>query len=96
MFLVDDLIMLPVSGLKFVLRTLGRVAEEQYTDTGPIKEKLLELQVQLESEEITEAEYVKHEAEILRELREIENRKRMLAGLPPEDRQPFTGTYSDE
>jgi Gas vesicle protein G len=96
MFLVDDLIMLPVSGLKFVLRTLGKVAEEQYTDTGPIKEKLLELQVQLESEEITEAEYVKHEAEILRELREIENRKRRLAGLPPEDRQGFTGTYSHE
>ena len=56
MFLVDDLIMLPVTGLKFVLRTLGKVAEEQYTDTGPIKEKLLELQVQLEFEEITEAE----------------------------------------
>jgi hypothetical protein len=46
----------------------------------------LELQLQLESEEITEAEYVQREAEILRELREIENRKRELAGLPPEER----------
>ena len=96
MFLVDDLIMLPVTGLKFVLRTLGKVAEEQYTDTGPIKEKLLELQVQLEFEEITEAEYVKREAEILRDLREIENRKRMLAGLPPEERQGFMKLSSDQ
>ena len=86
MFLLDDLLSLPLSGLKFVFRTLRQVAEEQYTDTGPIKERLLELQLQLESEEITEAEYVQREAEILRELREIENRKRELAGLPPEER----------
>ena len=86
MFLLDDLLSLPLSGLKFVFRTLRQVAEEQYTDTGPIKERLLELQLQLESEEITEAEYVQREAEILRELRAIENRKRELAGLPPEER----------
>ena len=86
MFLLDDLLSLPLSGLKFVFRTLRQVAEEQYTDTGPIKERLLELQLQLESEEITEAEYVQREAEILRELREIEKRKRELAGLPPEKR----------
>jgi len=86
MFLLDDLLSLPLSGLKFVFRTLRQVAEEQYTDTGPIKERLLELQLQLESEEFTEAEYVQREAEILRVLREIENRKRELAGLPPEDR----------
>jgi len=86
MFLLDDLLSLPLSGLKFVFRTLRQVAEEQYTDTGPIKERLLELQLQSESDEITEAEYVQRESEILRELREIENRKRELAGLPPEKR----------
>ena len=83
MFLLDDLLSLPLSGLKFVFRTLRQVAEEQYTDSGPIKERLLELQLQLESEEITEVEYVQREGEIIRELREIENRKRELAGLPP-------------
>ena len=86
MFLLEDLLSLPLSGLKFVFRTLRQVAEEQYTDTGPIKERLLELQLQLESDEITEAEYVQREAEILRELLDIENRKRELAGLPPEER----------
>ena len=85
MFLIDDLLSLPVSGIKFVLRTLQQVAEEQYTDTAPGKRRLLELQLALESGEISEQEYVRQEADILRELREIENRKRRMAGAEPEE-----------
>jgi hypothetical protein len=84
-FLIDDLLALPVSGFKFVLRTLQKVAEEQYTDTAPGKRRLLELQLALESGEISEQEYVRQEAEILRELREIENRKRRMARAKPEE-----------
>ncbi|HKW18675.1 MAG TPA: gas vesicle protein GvpG [Terriglobales bacterium] len=86
MFLIDDLLGLPFSGFNFVLRTLQRVAEEQYTDDAPIKERLFELQLKLESGEITEAEYTEEEAAIIRQLREIENRKRELAGAPPVER----------
>ena len=85
MFLIDDLLSLPISGVKFVLRTLQQVAEEQYTDTAPGKRRLLELQVELESGEISEQEYVRQESEILQELREIENRKRRMAGAEPEE-----------
>lgn len=85
MFLIDDLVSLPVLGIKFVLRTLQQVAEEQYTDAAPGKRRLLELQLALESEEISEEEYVRQEGEILRELREIENRKRRMAGTEPEE-----------
>ena len=84
MFLIDDLLSIPISGVKFVLRTLQQVAEEQYTDTAPGKRRLLELQVALESGEISEQEYVLQESEILQELREIENRKRRMAGAEPE------------
>jgi uncharacterized protein with WD repeat len=84
-FLIDDLLTLPISGFKFVLRTLQQVAEEQYTDSAPGKRRLLELQLALESGEISEQEYVRQEAEILRELREIENRKRRMAGAEPEE-----------
>jgi hypothetical protein len=77
---LDDLLLLPVTGFKFVLNTLRQVAEEQYTDTGPAKARLLELQVQLEDGEITEQEYVAAEAEVFREIREIEQRRRELAG----------------
>jgi hypothetical protein len=82
MLLVDDLLMLPFSGFRFVLRTLQKAAEEGYTDDAPVKERLLELQLKLESEEINEEEYARQEAAIIRELREIENRKRQLAGAP--------------
>jgi Gas vesicle protein G len=86
MLLIDDLLGLPLTGFKFVLRTLQQVAEEQYTDGGPIKERLLELQLQLESGEISEEEYTRNEAGIFRELREIENRKREMAGVPAENK----------
>jgi Gas vesicle protein G len=93
MLLIDDLLGLPISGFKFVLRTLQQVAEEQYTDSGPIKEHLLELQVQLESGDISEDEYTKAETEIFRQLREIEQRKRAMAGVPA-DNQPITSSAS--
>lgn len=83
MLLVDDLLMLPFSGFGFVMRTLQKIAEEQYTDDAPVKERLLELQLKLESGEIGEEEYAVEEADIIRELREVENRKRALAGAPP-------------
>jgi len=82
MLLIDDLLMLPFSGFGFVMRTLQRIAEEQYTDDAPVKERLLELQLKLESGEIGEDQYAEAEAAIIRELREVENRKRALAGAP--------------
>lgn len=92
MLFIDDLLLSPITGFKFILRTLQRVAEEQYTDDAPVKERLLELQVKLDSGDITEDEYVQQEGEILRELRDIENRKRELAGVVPEQpRGPLIG-----
>ncbi len=95
MFLIDDLLLSPITGFKFILRTLSRVAEEQYTDDAPLKERLLELQLRLDSGEISEEEYVKEEAAILRELRAIQNRKRELAGLPPEEGTGLSGTVQE-
>ncbi|HZR29830.1 MAG TPA: gas vesicle protein GvpG [Terriglobales bacterium] len=96
MFLIDDLLLMPIDGMKFVFRTLARIAEEQYTDDAPIKERLLELQVKLESGEINEEQYVTMEAEILRDLREIQNRKREMAGLEPEEaRGAYTGKVGE-
>ncbi len=80
MFLIDDLLLSPISGFQFILRTLARAAEEQYTDDAPLKEQLMELQVLLDQGDITEEEYVVQEAEILRALREIQERKIRMAG----------------
>ena len=96
MFLIDDLLLMPIDGMKFVFRTLAKVAEEQYTDDSAVKQRLLELQVQLENGELNEEQYVKEEAAILRELREIENRKREMAGVPPEGAtSPLSGTVGE-
>ena len=95
--MIFSLLTLPLDGFKFVLNTLIKVAEEQYTDDAPLKQSLLELQVALDNGDINEDEYVEREREILRALREIQNRKRELAGLEPEDEttQPFTGTVKE-
>ncbi len=85
MLLIDDLLLAPISGFKFILRTLARTAEEQYTDDAPIKERLLELQTLLDEGSITEEEYVTQEREILAQLREIQERKMRLAGVTPEE-----------
>ena len=95
MLLIDDLLLSPIAGFKFILRTLARAAEEQYTDDAPIKERLLHLQVELEEGKITEDEYVEREAQILRELREIQNHKRELAGLPPEEATGLSGKVKE-
>src|SRR5919198_369924 len=96
MFLIDDLLLMPFSGMGFIFRTLQRVAEEQYTDDAPIKQRLLELQLELESGAISEEQYVEQEAQILRELREIQHRKLELAGVNPADVEgPLTGTLAE-
>jgi cytochrome c-type biogenesis protein CcmH/NrfG len=82
---LDDLLLAPISGFQFILRTLARAAEEQYTDDAPIKERLLELQTQLEEGAISEEEYVEQEREILAVLREIQQRRMEMAGVTPEE-----------
>jgi hypothetical protein len=84
MLFIDDLLLLPFTGFKAIMNTLAKVALEQYTDDAPIKQRLLDLQVQLDDGDISEEEYVEQEAAILRELREIQERKMELAGVSPE------------
>lgn len=84
MLLIDDLLLAPFSGFNFIMRTLLKVAEEQWTDDAPLKEQLLELQVRLESGELTEEQYLEAEAAILREIREVQKRKIALAGGDPD------------
>ncbi len=84
MLLIDDLLLAPFSGWNFIMRTLLKIAEEQWTDDTPLKEQLLTLQVELEDGSITEEQYVAAEAAILREIREVQRRKISLAGGDPD------------
>ena len=87
MFLIDDLLLAPFKGWNFIMNTLLKVAEEQWTDDTPLKEQLLALQIQVEEGQINEEQYLEAEAAILRELREIQRRKIELAGGDPDELQ---------
>src|SRR3954471_24836560 len=61
----------PIYGTKWTLDKVDRVVREQLTDDTPIKEELMELQMQLELGEIDDAEYTRRETELMQRLREV-------------------------
>lgn len=75
MFLIDDILLFPVSGFKFILSQIQTVADRELNDDTLIKEQLLELQMRLELEEISEEEYAEREAELFARLRTIRERQ---------------------
>jgi len=61
----------PVAGIRWSLRKVQQVVEEELTDDTPVKHELLELQMQHELGDIDDAEYVRREAELMTRLREV-------------------------
>ena len=47
MFFIDDLLLAPVNGFKFILRQIQQLADRELNDESVIKEQLLELQMRL-------------------------------------------------
>ena len=80
MFLIDDLLLAPISGLKFILAQVQKVAEQELNDESVIKEHLLELQMQLELEEVSEEDYKVREAELFARLRVIKEKQMEALG----------------
>lgn len=75
MLLIDDLLLLPFSGFRFILGQIQKIADQELNDESVIKEQLLELQMRYELEEISEEEFVEREAEIFARLRAIKARQ---------------------
>jgi hypothetical protein len=75
MFLIDDLLLFPVNGFKFILGQIQKIADQELNDESVIKEQLLELQLRLELDEISEEEYRENEAELFARLRAIKQRQ---------------------
>src|SRR5437763_3979135 len=61
----------PVAGIRWSLSKVVQVAEEEVTDDAPVKQALMELQMQLELGDITDAEYVERETALMARLREV-------------------------
>jgi hypothetical protein len=75
MFLLDDLLLAPVSGFKFILGQIQKMADQELNDDTLIKEQLLELQMRLELDEISEADFQVREAELFARLRVLKMRQ---------------------
>lgn len=75
MFIVDDILLAPVSGFKFILGQIQKMADQELNDDTVIKDQLLELQMRLELDEISDAEYQEREAELFARLRALKTRQ---------------------
>lgn len=74
MGLLKHLLFWPVTGplflTNFAMDKVRDTARDHLTDTTPIREELLALQMQLELGEVEEDEYVRREAELMERFRE--------------------------
>lgn len=75
MFLIDDLLLAPVHGFKFILGQIQKLADQELNDESVIKDRLLELQMRLELEEISEEEFREREADLFARLRVLKARQ---------------------
>jgi len=93
MLIIDRLLMLPltgpIAGIRWVFKQVANVADQEMMDDTVVRDQLLELQMALETGDITEEEYVEHEAVLMRRLREIREYRERLAGKTDDDAGPF-------
>lgn len=75
MLLIDDLLLLPFTGFRFILGQIQKIAESELNDESVIKEQLLELQMRYELEEISDEDFKEAEAELFARLRLIKQRQ---------------------
>jgi len=75
MFLIDDILLSPLNGIIWLAKKIDGIVEKEFSDEGLIKEKLMELQMRFELDEISEKEYNKQETEILARLDAIRKAK---------------------
>lgn len=83
MLLIDDLLLLPfkapVSGVRWVMKQIQTMADNELLNDQVWKERLIELQMKLELGEISEQDYVAEEAIIFQRLREIRQAREDMA-----------------
>lgn len=75
MFLIDDILLAPLKGVIWIGEKLNELVEKEFSDEGRIKEKLMELQLRFELDQISEEEYNRQEKELLERLDAIRKTK---------------------
>lgn len=75
MFILDDIFLAPLKGVIWLGKKINEVAERELSDEGRVKEKLMEVQLKFELDEMNEEEYKKREKELLARLDAIRKAK---------------------
>ncbi len=65
MFILDDIVLAPLKGIIFIGNKIDELMQKEISDEGRIKERLMELQLKFEMDEITVEEYDQREEELL-------------------------------
>lgn len=74
-FLVDDILLSPITLIKWIAEKIKEAAEEEMTDESKVQGEILELQMLYEMGEIAEEEYQKKEAKLMERLEAIRKYK---------------------
>ena len=82
MFILDSLL---VGSLQFVLDKVLAAAEAESQDDTALREQLLDAQMRLELGEVTEAEFVEIERDVLARIREIKGSQQSAITLMSDD-----------
>jgi hypothetical protein len=90
----------PVAGIRWSLRKVMQVVDEELTDDSVIKQELMELQMQLELGDIDDDTYVAREAELMARLREVrawrEKLGKSVPGGPVRVTGPGEGSFGGD
>jgi ribosomal protein L29 len=79
MLLVDDILFSPVKGINWIFKKIHELAQEELSgEADRIRESLTELYMQLETGEITEAEFDEQEAALLDRLDALDEEDDMI------------------
>jgi hypothetical protein len=75
MFIIDDILLAPLKSVVWLGKKINEVVKKEISDEGRIKERLMELQLRFELDEIDEEEYNQQEKELLAQLDAIRKAK---------------------
>jgi len=81
----------PAAGIRYCIDKVVELAEHEFTDDEPVREQLLELQLELEEGRVTDDEYAEREAVLLARLREVREYRKQLAREAAEASAPGEG-----
>src|SRR5215468_10210240 len=72
MLIIDRML---VGGVRFVLDKLVAAVEQELNDDQPLKDRLLQAQMQLELGELSDEEFAEIEADVMGRLRDLRERR---------------------